>query len=202
MIRLSLLTTSHRTIFQHRRVRASTQFYPRFTLPMVRSPAFASTAVYLPCGNACFALAFALAPPRKGLTEQTTVTRRIIIQKARGQAGSSRSSTRRPPTACNYLVSDSISLPSKGFFSPFTHATRALSVMSLYLALGGGPPGFTPVFTWLALLGNMLRRPETFRLRDFHPLWPAIPDGSTRLRFVDSLPVRTPTEPSHNPERT
>ena len=56
---------------------------------MVRSPVFASTANYLPEGNARFALAFALAPPRKGLTEQLTVTRRIMIQKARGQAGSS-----------------------------------------------------------------------------------------------------------------
>lgn len=26
--------------------------------------------------------------------------------------------------------------------------------MSLYLALGGGPPSFTPGFSWLALLGN------------------------------------------------
>ena len=26
--------------------------------------------------------------------------------------------------------------------------------MSLYLALGGGPPSFTPGFSWLALLGS------------------------------------------------
>lgn len=86
MIRLSLLTTSHHLIFQHQCVRASTRLYPRFTLLMVRSPVFASAAAYMPEGFAHFALAFAPAPPLKGLTMQTTVTRRIIIQKARDQA--------------------------------------------------------------------------------------------------------------------
>src|SRR5512144_2617330 len=38
--------------------------------------------------------------------------------------------------------SGSISLPSPGFFSPFPHGTRALSVIRSYLALEGGPPRF------------------------------------------------------------
>ena len=53
---------------------------------MDRSPIFASTAAYLTEVNALLVLAFAGAPFRRNLTEQTTVTRRIIIQKARDQA--------------------------------------------------------------------------------------------------------------------
>jgi hypothetical protein len=51
------------------------------------------------------------------------------------------------------MVSGSISLPSPGSFSPFARATITLSVVQEYLALGGGPPGFTPGFPCLALLG-------------------------------------------------
>jgi hypothetical protein len=63
------------------------------------------------------------------------------MQKARGQArqGSPR---HRPPTACRQTVSGSLSLPSPGFFSPFPHGTRPLSVAGEYLALEGGPPCF------------------------------------------------------------
>ncbi len=50
---------------------------------MGSSPGFASTA---PDFVALFRLAFAAAPPLKGLTMPDTVTRRIIMQKARGQA--------------------------------------------------------------------------------------------------------------------
>jgi hypothetical protein len=47
-----------------------------------------------------------------------------------------------PPTACRRTVSGSLSLPSPGFFSPFPHGTRSLSVAGEYLALEGGPPRF------------------------------------------------------------
>jgi hypothetical protein len=47
-----------------------------------------------------------------------------------------------PPTACRQTVSGSLSLPSPGFFSPFPHGTRPLSVAREYLALEGGPPCF------------------------------------------------------------
>jgi hypothetical protein len=33
-------------------------------------------------------------------------------------------------TVCKHPVSDSLSLPSPGFFSPFPHGTRALSLAS------------------------------------------------------------------------
>ena len=54
--------------------------YPHFILPMRRSRGFASTAADL---FAFFRLAFASAPPQNGLTLRTTVSRRIIMQKAR-----------------------------------------------------------------------------------------------------------------------
>jgi hypothetical protein len=51
------------------------------------------------------------------------------------------------------MVSGTISLPSSGDFSPFARATITLSVVQEYLALGGGPPRFTPGFSCLVLLG-------------------------------------------------
>ena len=51
------------------------------------------------------------------------------------------------------MVSGTISLPLTGYFSPFARATITLSVVQEYLALRGGPRGFTPGFPCLALLG-------------------------------------------------
>ena len=59
-------------------------YYPHFILPMRRSRGFASTAANL---IALFRLAFASAPPHNGLTWLTTVSRRIIMQKARRHPG-------------------------------------------------------------------------------------------------------------------
>jgi hypothetical protein len=58
-------------------------YYPHFILPMCSSRGFASTT-----DNYCahFRLAFASAPPQNGLTLLSTVSRRIIMQKARRQA--------------------------------------------------------------------------------------------------------------------
>ena len=54
--------------------------YPHFSLPMRRSRGFASTASDL---FALFGLAFASAPRQRRLTLLRTVSRRIIMQKAR-----------------------------------------------------------------------------------------------------------------------
>ena len=80
LIRLSLLPTSHPLGFQPKWVRSSTQFNPRFNLLMGRSRSFGSTT-----GNkfALFRLGFPVAPALKALTRLPTVTRRIIMQKAR-----------------------------------------------------------------------------------------------------------------------
>jgi hypothetical protein len=60
--------------------------------------------------------------------------------------------------------------PLPGFFSPFPRGTGSLSVTQEYLALRGGPRGFTRDFTCPMLLGIQLVS-LSFRLRDFHPLW-------------------------------
>ena len=50
------------------------------------------------------------------------------------------------------MVSGTISLPCPGFFSPFLHSTRSLSVSKECLALADGPASFTQDFTCPALL--------------------------------------------------
>ena len=80
LIGLSPLPTGHPKTFQRQRVRASTVCYHSFTLPMGRSHGFASTATNL---VALFRLAFATDPYLKYLTLLETVTRRLIMQKAR-----------------------------------------------------------------------------------------------------------------------
>ena len=56
---ISPLPTGHPIVLQHKKVRASIRFYPDFTLPMGRSPGFASTPRH---SVALFGLAFATAP--------------------------------------------------------------------------------------------------------------------------------------------
>ena len=80
LIGLSPLPTGHPKTFQRQRVRASTVCYHSFTLPMGRSHGFASTTANY---GALFRLAFATDPYLKYLTLLTTVTRRLIMQKAR-----------------------------------------------------------------------------------------------------------------------
>src|SRR5271156_2801464 len=142
LIGLSPLRTGHPPGFQPWWVRASTRSYPRFTLPMRRSPRFGSTARD---SNALFRLAFATAT-RHRLTSPRTVTRRLILQKARRHPGGLR---RLVGTRVQVLFHD----PSPGCFSPFPHGTSSLSVTREYLGLGGGPPGFTRNFTGSVLLG-------------------------------------------------
>jgi len=148
LIGLSPLHTGHPPGFQPWWVRASTRSYPRFTLPMRRSLRFGSTARDL---IALFRLAFATAAPH-GLTLPHIVTRRLIIQKARGHftLAEARTLPRLVGTRFQVLFHD----PSPGCFSPYPHGTSSLSVTREYLGLGGGPPGFTRDFTGPVLLGN------------------------------------------------
>ena len=80
LIGLSPLPTGHPKTFQRQRVRASTMCYHSFTLPMGRSHGFASTTTNY---GALFRLAFAAAAALNALTSLATVTRRLIMQKAR-----------------------------------------------------------------------------------------------------------------------
>jgi hypothetical protein len=150
LIGLSPLHTDHPPGFQPWWVRSSTQSYPRFNLPMRRSPRFGSTACD---SNALFRLAFATAPPH-GLTSPHTITRRLILQKARSHITDD---AKTPPTLPR-LVGTRFQVlfhnPSPGRFSPFPHGTRPLSVTRKYLGLPGGPGRFTQDSTSLVLLGN------------------------------------------------
>ena len=186
MIRLSLLPTGPPPIFQHRWVRSSTACYGRFNLPMGSSPGFASTAAD---NVALFRLGFPAARPLKGLTGPRTVTRRIIMQKARGQAGAS---TRRPPTARRHGVSGSVSSPRRGSSHRSVALLGSLSVVIECLALRDGPRRFKPGFTCPTLLGYRLGE-LALRLRDCHPLWCDFPNGFGSLRLVPRLR-------SHDPE--
>jgi hypothetical protein len=49
--------------------------------------------------------------------------------------------------------------PLRGFFSPFPHGTRSLSVTIEYLALEDGPPSFRQGFSCPALLRNSRQSP-------------------------------------------
>ena len=134
--------------------------------------------------NALFRLAFASAPDLKPLTLPHTVTSRLIMQKARRRTfpeGHSAS------TACRRTVSSSISLPSPGFFSPFPHGTRSLSVVGEYLALPDGPGRFPRDSSCPAVLGKSAEGLVGFRLRGCHLLWPTVPGRSTNRELCNPL---------------
>ncbi len=80
LIGLSPLPTGHPKTFQRQPVRSSTVCYHSFNLPMGRSHGFASTITDY---SALFRLAFATDPHQKCLSLPATVTRRLIMQKAR-----------------------------------------------------------------------------------------------------------------------
>lgn len=116
---------------------------------MGSSPGFASMA---PDTVALFGLAFAAAPRLKRLTTPGTITRRIIMQKARGQAGRSQG----PPTARRHGVSGSVSSPGRGSSHRSVALLGSLSVVIECLALREGPRRFGPGFTCPTLLGYRL----------------------------------------------
>jgi hypothetical protein len=156
---------------------------------MGSSPGFASAAAD------CFAhfrLAFAVAPPLKGLTWPGTATRRIIMQKARGQA---EQIAQVPPTACRHGVSGSVSSPDRGSSHHSVALLGSLSVVIAYLALQDGPRRFRPGFPCPTLLGYRRGGPSLCR-RDYHPLWCHFPKdfGSAVVlpRFRPRNPGRCP----------
>ena len=148
MIRLSLLPTSHPLGFQPKWVRSSTQYNLRFNLLMGRSRSFASTTSDI---FALFRLGFPLASVLRTLTEPLTVTRRIIMQKARRHAFPSKLG-HSAPTACRHMVSGSVSSPSRGSSHLSVALLGSLSVIEKYLALRDGPRRFSRDSTWLDLL--------------------------------------------------
>ena len=85
MIGLSPLPAAHPEAFQRLSVRPSREFYPPFSLATGRSPSFASTPPdYAPSSDS---LSLRL-PSSNWLTWPERVTRRLIMQKARGHPAS------------------------------------------------------------------------------------------------------------------
>jgi hypothetical protein len=74
--------------------------------------------------------------------------------------------------------------PLPGFFSPFPHGTGSLSVDHEYLALEDGPPIFRQDSTCPALLVVRSVPPICFRIRGYHPLWPAFPNRSANKSTI------------------
>ncbi len=99
--------------------------------------------------DALFRLGFPEASTRKVLTEPLTVTRRIIMQKARRHTFPEGHSA---PTACRRMVSGSHSSPSRGSSHLSVALLSSLSVIREYLALRDGPRRFSRDSTWLDLL--------------------------------------------------
>ena len=95
-----------------------------------------------------------------------TVTRRTVLQKVRG-------STFVVPQLVNTGFQVLFHSPPGVLFT-FPSQYYALSVTKEYLALGGGPPDFPQGFSCLVVLRIPLAA-FRFRLRGFHPLWPAFP---------------------------
>src|SRR3954451_14300288 len=123
LIGLSPLTTGHPPTFQRWWVRPSTRSYPRFSLPMARSPRFGSRTCD---SNALFRLAFATATPH-GLTSPHATN---------SQAHSSKGtpSPLKALTDCRRTVSGTISLPSRGTFH------HSLTVLVRYRSPGSIQP--------------------------------------------------------------
>ena len=151
---------------------------------MGSSPGFASVT---PDSLAHFRLGFPAAPPLKGLTWPDATTRRIIMQKARGQTGL----RQRPPTACGRGVSGSVSSPNRGSSHLSVALLGSLSVVIEYLALRDGPREFRPGFPCPTLLGCRIGG-SSLRPRGFHPLRRAFPGGFGSLRPIPWLRSHDP----------
>ena len=156
LIGLSPLHTGHPPGFQPWWVRASTRSYPRFTLPMRRSPRFGSTACdYIRPVQARFHYGY--PSPVNLATHRNS--------QAHSSKGTQSHHTPEGVTLLR-LVSTRFQVlfhdPSPGCFSPFPHGTSPLSVTREYSGLGGGPPRFTRDFTGPVLLGNTSRRRRDF----------------------------------------
>ena len=106
---------------------------------MRSSRGFASTAPNL-C--ALFRLAFASAPRQRRLTLLVTVSRRIIMQKARRHPGlgSRRNPVSRAPTACRHVVSGSLSSPGRGSSHLSLALLCAIGRQRVFSLAGWAPP--------------------------------------------------------------
>ena len=190
MIRLSLLRTAHRPAFQRWCVRASRDSYIPFTLAIGRSLGFASYHLRL---NALLRLAFATAPQLNCLTLPQTVTRRLIMQKARSHPLSGEPD-HRAPTARKCMVSGSFDSPNRGSFH------RSLALLSTIgrrrvLSLGGWSPQLHTGFHGPRATLERQHKASVFAYRSFTFY------GQTfqTVQLTVALLMSTPTTPRSKP---
>jgi hypothetical protein len=201
---ISPLPTAHPTALQRGTVRASTRSYARFTLAMGSSRGFGSPPGHAPTrprlvaeparAHALFRLAFARAPPHRGLARDQQALagsffNRHAISPARAPLAGR--AARGPLTARRRTVSGSLSSPSRGAFH------LSLTVLVRYrspqvVSLGGsGPPRFGRDSSCPALLEPYTPPLRPATLLDFHHLRSPVP-GSVRARDAPSrLAVRS-----------
>ena len=128
-------------------------------------------------------LAFTSAPCLKHLTSPQPATRRTVLQKVR----------RRTIIVLRQFVNTGFQVlfhSPPGVLFTFPSQYYALSVTKEYLALRGGPRAFHQGSTCL----DVLWIPpccSSFRLRGFHPLWPAFPKPF-HYNLQITYAVRTP----------
>ncbi len=147
---------------------------------MGRSLGFASTA----CNSiALFRLAFASAPPRNGLTLLQTVTRRFIMQKARGHTSKTSLHIVLPQLVSAWF--QVLFTPLKGVLftiqSPYLCAIGRRGVLSL----GWWSTRLHAEFHELyATLGHLATEGSRLRVRECHPLCSGFPACSANDAFV------------------
>ncbi len=156
---------------------------------MRRSPRFGSRS----CDSfALFRLAFATASPRRVNPRHMTLTRRLILQKARSH------NLRR-----SYgLYAHGFRIyftPLAGFFSPFPHGTSPLSVTREYLGLAGGSRQIHAEFLEFGITWDTSYELIAFRLRGVSPSMPDFPTSFIyAINFLTHLNERQsiPTGPT------
>ena len=169
MISLSPLPSAHPKTFQRLLVRTSIPCYRNFILAKGRSQSFASTPT--DCAPYSDSLSLRLRVSIH-LTSPVTVTRRLIMQKARRHS----ITELRPLVSVWFQVL--LSPSCSECFSPFLHSTGSLSVSQMYLALPDGAGNFKRGVSDPALL-RILPPSNTLQLRGSHPLWPGFPPSSS-----------------------
>jgi hypothetical protein len=166
LIGLSPLTTGHPPGFQPWWVRASTQSYPRFTLPMARSPRFGSWARD---SHRPLRTRFRYGYP----TQVNLATHRKLAGSFFKRHAVTTTRQKSPAATLPRLVGTRFqvlfhSAPAVLFTIPSRY--YPLSVTREYLGLAGGPARFTRDFSGPVLLGCLSNEPLMFRLRGSYPL--------------------------------
>ena len=149
--------------------------------------------------NALFGLAFAGAPPLKGLTGRIPELAGSLCKRHAVR----RLNERRPPTACRHGVSGSVSSPCRGSSHHSVALLGSLSVVARYLALRDGPRRFGPGSTCPTLLGYHSKRTESVTYGTVTRCGAPFQAASVESCLCDSLdrnPMSGPTTPPGDPD--